>query len=239
MLKIGICDDVKIHRATLEHFVNDYFGTRNIPFKICQFDSGEALLEYYKDSTLDLIFLDIVMKQRDGIEVGREIRKTDMKVDIIFCTTHADFALEGYDIFAFGYMLKPFDMTKFGLLLDKYVRTKNFDYDKQLVVKSAYKDKLIPYSKIVFIESADKNIYIHLTDSEIIKSYGKLSELEERLSDGSFLKCHQSFIVNMKHITDVDKEDDVFLTRFGDRIPIRKKEVKKFEDTYFEYVKTH
>ncbi len=110
MLRIGICDDIDVHRAILGQFVSDYFNEKKIPFEVFSFNSGEKLLHYYENNSLELIFLDIIMGNADGMTVSKQIRQSDTRVTIIFCTTHADFALESYDVYAYGYMLKPFNM---------------------------------------------------------------------------------------------------------------------------------
>lgn len=235
MVSIGICDDSEIELTILKNFIDKHFLERKLEYTIYSFTSGEELVSYYQEHTLDLLFLDIYMKQLDGIETGRAIRTLDTRVEIIFCTASSSYALESYDLLASGYLVKPFDPDKMRILLEKFIESRPQAEHKHLVVKSNYNNRVIELDDIVHIESDDKVLMIHTTDGEEIRTYGKLNEIEQELDTPNFLRCHQSFIINMTHIKSVDEND--FVTDNGDLVPIRKREIRKIKNEYLEYKK--
>lgn len=235
MITVGICDDSQIELIMLQRFIVSFFDDKKLDYRLLTFSNGEELLDYYSDKRLDLLFLDIYMKNINGIETGRSIRTLDSKVEIIYCTASSSFALESYNLLAFGYLVKPFDPVKLKMLLERFVDNKpNFEH-KHLVVKSNYNDRVINLDDIVHIESDDKVLMIYTIDKEIIKIYGKLNEIEEKLDSPDFLRCHQSYIINMKYIKSVNEND--FITTIGTMIPIRKREIRKIKSTYINFKK--
>lgn len=235
MVSIGICDDSEVELLMLQNFIVNHFDEKKLEYQLFTFSSGEELLEFYNNSKLDLLFLDIYMKNINGIETGKLIRNIDVHVEIIFCTASTDYALESYNILAFGYLVKPFDPVKLRILLDKFIDAQPHTEHKHLIVKSNYNDRVIDFDSIIHIESDDKVLLIYTTDHEVIKTYGKLNEVEEQLNSSEFLRCHQSYIINMGHIKSVNEND--FITTDDQMIPIRKREIRKIKNANIEYKK--
>jgi DNA-binding LytR/AlgR family response regulator len=173
------------------------------------------------------------MKQLNGIETATLIRKYDENVKIVFCTVSIEHAVDSYDVYAYGYLVKPFDVSRMRALLDKFTKSVLGDEVSYIRVKSKYADRLVALSDIVFIESNDKVLYIHKKNYEIIKTYGKLSSLEEQLNKKHFLRCHQSFIINLDHVIGI--EDCDFTTLLRVKVPIRKKDFFTFREVYQQF----
>ena len=147
---------------------------------------------------------------------------------IIFLTTSPDFAVESYDVEAAGYLLKPLQEEKLQKLLERVL----IQPDKQRVcVRSNRRHRYLFLEEILFIESDNHSIRIHLASGEVIGSSEKLGELATRL-DERFLRCHQSFLVNMEHIADVNED---FVLKDGRAIPIRIRDRKVMADTYYRF----
>ena len=235
MITIGICDDNEIELMILNNFIVKYFDEKQLDYHIHSFKSGKELLSFYEKHNLDLLLLDIYMDDINGIESGKSIRSLDSKVEIIFCTASSSHALESYDMLAFGYLVKPFDANKLKQLLEKFIESRPHTEHKHLVVKSNYSDRVIDYHEIVYIESDDKVLSIYLISGETVKTYGKLNEIESQLNSTKFLRCHQSYIINMEHVKNIVEEDFLTVTDF--LVPIRKRESRKIRDMYLGYKK--
>ena len=92
---------------------------------------------------------------------------------------------------------------------------------------------MIHYKDILYVESSDKRVLFHTVNQGIIPLYEKLSEIQEQLKDARFLRCHQSYLVNMEHIVKATATDFVLMN--NELVPIRKRERKQLLDTYKEY----
>ena len=235
MIKAAVCDDSELDRTMLEDIVSRLMSDRGLTYDIVTYVSGKELVSGYKNHPYDIIFLDILMEDIDGIETGRLIREMDDKVEIVYCTSSRDFAIAAYDVHAMGYLLKPYETEKIGAVIDYYVQKhpqKNHNY---IEVKSRRKSLIIPYKDIIHMESDNKVVYIYTTTHGAVKVYNKLDTFENELSDERFLRCHQSYLVNMQYVAGIVDSDFIMLD--DQMIPIRKSGRKLIVKKYEEYIK--
>lgn len=235
MIKIAICDDIASEREELQSILFMIQNTeQNWNFDITQYESGELLFMDLEEQQciFDLIILDIYMDGMSGMEIAHKIRKNGIQTPIVFLTASPDFALESYDVNAFGYLLKPIDADKLTAVLERLL----VYYDRPRVsIQCDRRRRYLFLDEIMYVESRNHNIYIHLAKGEILTSGEKLNNLEEEMDD-RFLRCHQSFLVNMHFIADVA---DDFILKDGTRIPIRKRQHKAIADTYYRFFVKH
>lgn len=112
MLNLVICDDEKSLRNDLRKVLETELELSGETFKITEFDCGEALVRALNEAVFDVIFLDIEMKDLDGVATAREIRKKTSAPEIIFVTSYPDFVFQGYEVQALNYILKPYRREK-------------------------------------------------------------------------------------------------------------------------------
>lgn len=230
MINIGICEDRLEDCNRLHLALQDYFaGKHNV--NITEYQSAEALLTDVEDgkASFHVIFMDIFLKKMDGIEAAHILRKQKVRSSIVFLTNSADYAVESYDVDASGYLLKPFDEEKLHKILDKVM--KSF-HRKRIAVRCARDMEYIYLDEIVWVESQNKVSIYHLEDGRILQSRTKLDEIEAHLSDPRFLRCHQSYLVNMDHVVNV--KNDFFMSD-GSVVPIRMRSRKQIADAYYNY----
>ena len=234
MISIGICDDNTMEQTILQDVITNLLEKKKIEIQFYCFTSGEDLVDFYEKKKLDLVFLDIYMKNINGIETGKIIRAKDSNVNIIFCTASSSYALESYDLFALGYLVKPFDPEKLLYLLEHYIKSHPGIEHKYIIVKSNYTDCVLNLDEIEHIESANKVLEIYLSTGGIVKTYGKLNDIETQLDSPAYLRCHQSFIINMDFVSSID--EDSFVTLSGRFIPIRKREYYQIKKKYMLFL---
>ena len=172
------------------------------------------------------------MNEIDGIETGKMIRQMDGNVEIVYCTSSSDFAIAAYDVHAMGYLLKPYEPGRIGAVIDYYVQKHPQKNQNFIEVKSRRKSLIIPYKDIINMESDNKVVYIYTTTQGAVKVYNKLDVFEQELADKRFLRCHQSYLVNMQYVAGLVDSDFIMIN--DKMIPIRKSGrkliVKKYED---------
>lgn len=237
MLEIAICDDVKEDRDLLMDLVNRMIDLDlDCNFHISSFSCGEDLENHYEEgkSPFDIIFLDIYMTGKTGLETARQIRKKDNACKIIFTTTSTCHALEGYSVFAYNYLVKPINPQVFTPILKKAVHEAYTEKEKNLCVKAVNKVQSIRYKDIKYIESQGKIIRIFMINGKEISSYMKLDEIESMLVEQRFLRCHKSFLLNMDYVESVEK----YQFTLGDyvKVPIRQREFSSIKRQYYEFI---
>lgn len=235
MKTIVVCDDVEIERLLLKEILCQYFEEINEEVSIVEYDSGETLIADVEEGyvAMDLLFLDIYMKKLNGMETARKLRQIQCKVPIIFLTASPDYAIESYEVQASGYLLKSFSEEKLMKLLNRILKT---DMKRRVAIKNRRQYRYPCTDDIMYIDSDKHNVTLHLSDGSEIITVDKLGEIEKRINEKRFLRCHQSYLVNMDYIKDV--EDD-FIMEDGTLVPIRVRGRKEILDTYYDYFVNH
>lgn len=235
MKTIVVCDDVEIERLLLKEILCQYFEEINEEVSIVEYDSGETLIADVEEGyvAMDLLFLDIYMKKLNGMETARKLRQIQCKVPIIFLTASPDYAIGSYEVQASGYLLKSFSEEKLMKLLNRILKT---DMKRRVAIKNRRQYRYPCTDDIMYIDSDKHNVTLHLSDGSEIITVDKLGEIEKRINEKRFLRCHQSYLVNMDYIKDV--EDD-FIMEDGTLVPIRVRGRKEILDTYYDYFVNH
>lgn len=223
MRKIAICDDSKLDRQLLKVVIQIFFENNEEEFKIFEYELGDNLLD---DIEVELLFLDIIM---NGMKIARKLRDIQFKAPIIFLTAHADYAVESYEVYVAGYLLKPYDTNKLTLLLDEVLQR---SVQKRIAVKVKKQHRYLEINDIMYAESDKHVLNIHLKDSRVIQTTEKLSELKKTINSKRFIRCHQSYLVNMDYIKDAKTD---FILSNDIRIPIRVRGRKEIIERYHKY----
>ena len=232
-MRIAVCEDNEIHRDILEHLLNRYFSERSIPFALIPYEYGKNFLyDMEEGSFFDVTFLDIYMEDAMGNEIAHKLRAMGYQGEIVFLTASPDFAIESYDVDACGYLLKPLDYEKLKMVMDRISR--NTDPCTYQIRQRTTMTKLV-YHEILYIESSNSKCIFHTASGGEYTVYKTLNTIEKELGDRRFLRCHQSFLVNMDHIKQIGKQ---FLLSNGDYVPIRQRGVKPVRQAYMDYIES-
>ncbi|MCL2250178.1 MAG: LytTR family DNA-binding domain-containing protein [Oscillospiraceae bacterium] len=199
-MRIAVCDDEKAHRTELKAAITE---SKALPdgIEIAEFPGGEELLKAHAENPFGIIFLDVEMKGMSGLETGHAIRSKDRDVIIIYLSGYEQYVFTSFDVEPFSYVLKPPESIKIGKVLERALR-KYTDLRKIVEVKWQDQTHVLRVSEIVYLESDLRHINFY-TKNNTFKSVGKLSLYERNLSPYGFLRCHQSFLVNMKFIKNI------------------------------------
>lgn len=229
-MRIAVCEDNEIHRGIMEHLLNRYFSERSISYELVPYEFGmNFLYDMEEGAYFDVVFLDIYMEDIMGNEVAHKLRAMGYQEEIVFLTASPDFAIESYDVDASGYLLKPLDYGKLKMVMDRI--TRNVPPSTYQIRHRATVTK-VAYHEILFIESSNSKCILHTESGETYIIYKTLNTIEKELGDRRFIRCHQSFLVNMDHIKQIGTQ---FLLSNGDYVPIRQRGVKLVRETYMDY----
>lgn len=233
-MHIAVCDDTVEELSRISTLLEDYRIARDNSITYEAFHSATELLVTLKKRPFDLLLLDILMPGITGIEAAKEIRLTDQELPIIFLTSSREYALESYRVNAEDYILKPARKDELYPVLDRQLR--NFTQEESyLTLKTRNGISKLPFSRIVYVEVINRNVQFMLANGEVLESYGYLSEYEDTLlSDSHFIKSHRSYVVNLHHITGLDKNG--LTTTVGKIIPVSRDSFTKIKTAYMKYL---
>jgi len=169
------------------------------------FDNAVAGLEYIHQNKPDLLFIDIDMPDINGIDL---INSIAIKPMIIFTTAYKEFALDGFELDAVDYLLKPFSLERFEKAFQKAASKYRLTNStggalEYIFVYAEYRMKKIPLQDIIYIESLDDYIKIHLINDKPVMTLMSLKKISEKLPSGLFVRIHRSYISSVKHLTEL------------------------------------
>lgn len=198
-MRIAICDDERnIQKLIANKIKKQYREAEIIPFS-----SGEELL--LSEKQIDILFLDIQMNGKNGMETAKELRKKDKKVIIIFVTAMEDYVFQAFDVGAFHYIVKPIDDEKFADVLCKAVEEWKSQSvhirepeEKYMMINNGGVHRKVIIEDIVYAEVFNRKVVIHKLNDEI-EYYGKLSDLEALVGD-NFFRPHRAYLINLKYV---------------------------------------
>lgn len=231
---IAICDDDILYMNKVKEMIEQWGKDNNEDVSVYLFNHGDALINSYQKSKVDVIFLDIMMPLLNGMDAAREIRKTDQVVKIIFLTSSPEFALESYDVKASGYLIKPTNYERLCSLLNDCKLSIHYE-PKFIIVKTEAGFQKVYYHQIECIEAQNKKVLFYLENNrriDVLDTFVHCSK-ELLLNDG-FYKCHRSYLVYMPavdHFNSLEIE-----TKSHKKIPIARSYTKDFKEAYFEYM---
>lgn len=217
MFQLALCDDQSIVLDAHTNVCRAIFEKLNIEYQISAFaSSADFILALGAGQRrFDMILLDIVIDGVDGIRLARMIREVDEDAAIVFITSYDAYALQGYDVKALHYLLKPLDPTLLESLINSVYTEKYLA--AVWIVKSGERHKRIPIKEIVCMETVGRHVEVSLTGGTV--NYpGKLSDILSELPAGLFVRCHQAFAVNIENIRELTRRKVIAVN--GKEIPV-------------------
>lgn len=232
MIRAAVCDDEKYMADAVKKMAADFFRAQNIETVIEVFLSGKELLKYEK--TIDILFLDIQMKETDGMETARILRRRGFKGYLIFITVLRETVFEAFEVQAYDYLVKPIEQSRFQKTMERVLASMQSAGEANLLVQRGYESRLVPFEQIIFCEIIDRKVYLHLTSFEIVDYYDRIENLETKL-DGRFFRCHRSFLINLQYLRSY-KNQTAYMEG-GKQIPVSRLRSKEFSGVILRYMK--
>ena len=201
MTKIAIIEDDNLTNKEIQSYVEKFFNEKQKEFLIKTFDNAEAFINSYKPD-YNLILVDINLPGIDGMNAIKEIRKNDSSVMVIFITSLAQYAIKGYEVGAFDFLVKPINYYSFSLKLNRAYQNLNNSLNSTIILNNKSSMKKIEISSILYIETNDHKLIFHTLDG-LFETYGSMKSYVDILSKYPFELCNQCYYVNLKYVTEV------------------------------------
>ncbi|MCC8129659.1 MAG: LytTR family DNA-binding domain-containing protein [Clostridiales bacterium] len=232
MQRIIICDDDRQVCASLSTMIDQIY---ELPHRIKQVYSWDAL----RDEVLaiapgeaDIVFMDIQLGADNGILVSRQLRKRYPRIRFIYITGYIQFSEAIFHGFPTAFLVKPIKPAALLYALEKATA----ELDALGVAVLSLKTRsgelyTIPLRQIHYIESLGRLVLVH-TDDGPVECYRRPKELEEQLA-GEFVRCHQSFLVNLAHVKQMQELQLLLFT--GEAVPVSRVRLKETKEQLMRY----
>ncbi len=232
MIRIAICDDEKHMSDHIRSLVSDFFRKKNREISLRMFSSGEELLRY--NGQIDILFLDIQMKDMDGMETARKLRADQFRGFLVFITILKEMVFQSFEVQAYDYLVKPVDKKQFEKTMERLYASMQNAREDSLLVQKGYEGRIIPKDEIVFCEVIDRKIYLNLASGDVVDYYERIENLEAKL-DKHFYRCHRSYLINLKHLKGY--KNGTACMDNGKEIPVSRLRSKEFSGVVLQYMK--
>ena len=223
MLSIAVCDDEVIECCDMAKRIKEIMEEIKMPCIIRQFQSGGELLQTLE--SFDVVFLDIIMRELDGMKTAQIFRERASDKILIFVSSSREYVFEAYDVEAFQYLLKPVDDRKLKSVLQKAVLKTESRLQEFIIVSRERQKKKLFLDDIYYFEIKGRIVDAHGPEG-IFTYYGRMGELENKLQEKGFFRCHKSYLINLKYVDRYNRQEVILEN--GEKVVIAKRRYEQF-----------
>lgn len=232
--RLAVCEDDKVVRDEICRVCDRTLTEENIDHDIIPFSSAEKLENALEKSgqVFDLLILDIKLENKTGMELAKEVRGRDERVSILFITGYAEYALAGYEVQPIQFLLKPLDWNDLRRALMTDWRRNHLP--KTVFLEKGRKKVRLHISSILYVEpDGSHGVEIILADGSV-KFPACMAEMEQMLPEGQFIRCHNSYIVNLEHVRECSGQA-FLMDHGGQKLPISRKYYNDCQNAFVFY----
>lgn len=242
-LKIAVVEDEKVHADILIRYLEAWLKENQVDFRIRAFpDAAAFLFAWEQDQARDALFLDIQMPGLNGVELARRIREENRSVALVFVTGVTDYLLEGYEVEALHYLVKPVDAAKTASCMERILTRCRGQEGREAILTEARELadgekgsrttlRLMP-EDIVYIEAVAHNTELHTREKCYVVGEG-ISVWKKRLPEEAFCSCHRSYLVNLLHVARLEKE--AVILDDGGQVPLSRNHYKDVNRAFIRF----
>ena len=225
--RVAICDDeTTLFDEISKAISSTYYDQR------CYISPTQLLDDIKTNNYIpDIVFMDIVFENENGIDIIKDIQRINSETKVIYISGYTNYAEKIFDTDPIGFLIKPITSKRVIYMLEKAVKALDENVENIVNIKTPTSIHRINKNKVIYIESKARKLNIVLTD-DVIETYSKLSDISSQFSD--FCRCHQSFLVNYKHI--VSLKNHVIKLSNDAVIPISKAKYNSVKHEFAEYI---
>ncbi len=232
MYRVAIVEDEEKYREEVSQYIRKYGAEHQQDFLINTYSDGSEIVED-ENNSYDIIFFDIEMDQMNGMDAAKEIRKRDADVVIVFITNMAQYAIEGYEVGAIDFVLKPVDYFSFSFRLERAIgRIKSKRESLDFTINLPGGIKKLNSSDVYYIEIENRFLIYHTPEGDFSQR-GTLQSAEEMFRDYHFVKCNHWYLVNLKYVTQIQ---DSIVTVAGSELEISRRNRAHFLKEVTDYI---
>lgn len=232
MYRIAVVEDEQQYRDEVCQYIEQYATEHQLKFDVTTYTDGQEIVDDVQKH-YDIIFFDIEMTLLNGMDAAKVIRERDVNVVMVFITNMAQYAIEGYEVGAFDFVLKPIDYYGFSFRLARALgRVQKKQGNLEFAINTPGGIKKLNSNDIYYIEIENRFLVYHTAEGDFSQR-GTLQSAEEMFQDYHFVKCNHWYLVNLKYVTEIE-ENIVHVA--GSRLEISRRNRAHFLKEVTEYI---
>ncbi len=230
MWRVAVVDDQASVWTQMQSYFQRYQQERGERFQISYFENATLFLDRYQPK-YDLILMDIDMPGMDGLTAAHRLRKLDPHVVLVFVTNLAQYAINGYEVSAVDFVVKPVNYGKFAFKLERALKLALPKDRPVVLIKTEDGTVTVEREDVTYVEVQGHNLFYHIGE-ETYRVRGSLKQAEEEFGELPFFTCNKCYIVNMAF---VEKFRDNVAVVAGEEIVVSRPKKKAFMEALAAY----
>lgn len=232
MTRIAVVEDDERNRVLLTDYLRRYGASRNEIIEIATFADGREILARYKP-IYDIILLDVQMPHVDGMATAKRIREVDPDVVLVFITNSPQYAIDGYQVSALSYLLKPVSYRVFTEEIDRCLVQVHKREQGFVLLTIGSEQHRVDAAEIIYVESIKHRLIVHTTQREY-SFVGSLRAFEQEVAGKDFFRSNNCYLVSLRHVTGV--QQNACAMRGGDLLQVSRPRKKAFLEALSDYL---
>ena len=230
-MKIAVVDDNKTEQEKISGYINDWTEKNCLNISLMKFSSGNAFLDSAEQEKSDIVFMDIIMDEINGIETAKRLRSDDPGALLIFLTSSTEFMAEAFPCHAFDYVIKPYDDNRILCVLDEAKRFLG-EAGEYITIPSERRSIKLPLSDILYVYSSSNYCEI-FSKHGVHKVRISFTELSRRLIPyPAFMTVNRGVIVNFDNTSHIIGFDCIMNN--GDAVRVSRRKIKETEQAFID-----
>jgi DNA-binding LytR/AlgR family response regulator len=204
-MRLAIVDDESAYRRHIVEMIDSVYGKSEVSCYLYS-DGSELIRSFENGFKLDAVFLDIEMKDVDGMTAAKKIREYSKDIPVIFLTSHTELAMDGYEVDAFRFLGKPLNEDKLRETLTDL--EKKLKVDEKIVLHKDGEEIIYPVSNLIYVEASNNSVRFCFRGDNVelrMKFADAIRLVDDASSD--FIKIHRSYYINLAHVKKLSATD--------------------------------
>ena len=235
MFSIALCEDEKVSMDYESSLINEWSATSGNKISLKTFVSAEQFLFESEDfPAFNLLIFDIQMKNMNGFELAEKLRAKGCKSNLIFITGITDYAIQGYEVGAVRYILKPVKKDILFSLLDEIFKNNQKEETECYMLSQGNEILKIPFNQIIYIEAQEH--YVRLCGRQINRQWkSSFSEVSKAFEGKGFFLLRRGLMVNLSHIEQITRTECILDNE--EKVPVARNSYKELNEAFINYYK--
>lgn len=239
MIRIALCDDNTFFLKKMLKLLQQEFEKHTHDYEICDYTSGNLLLIHHKEIPFDVIFLDIDMPQMTGFELAKQLQEISENCYIVFITSHSELVYDSFYFQPLNFITKGDEQW----LLNKLTTVmhqlfQKMKSDKILILEDKNSGRISTYLKdVLYIESNKHYVIYHIENKRSVQIRESINRLEDELSDFDFVRIHKKYLVNLRHVYNIDKINDSVIFKQNLQLPMSRNYKSAVDEKLTQYLR--
>lgn len=232
MIEIFVCDDDQTITDYLKFFIMKRYGDE---IQVVTFNKCMDLIGMidFNERIPDILIMDVNLQDGNGIKTVKKLQDSHPSIKVIYLTGIIQYATEIFQTNPVYFLTKPINENKLADAIEKARNQIENDRSDSIVIKTNGSEELIYRREIIYVESQGRKLVFYMNNGSKIGVYEKMDVMQEQLGS-SFVRCHKSFLINMKYIS--ERTNQEFYLMNGKVLPISKPNLKEAKLKFIAYL---